>query len=189
MSERVPLVGVFVGGTSRRLGGVAKGLLPHPTERTTLVQRSVQLAHAMGAEAVLVGESAPYAKLGLPSIADWMTGLGPIGGLASLVQAAGERVVIALACDMPFVTSELLSKLLGTERGGAAVVVPVRSTGIEPLCALYDPEVLRPALVDALRSKRFGMRELVMRVQRVEVPLTGEQERWLDDWDAPEDML
>lgn len=46
--------------------------------------------------------------------------------------------MIAVACDMPFVSAELLARLL-EEGAGADIVVPESESrrGVEPLCAYY----------------------------------------------------
>jgi molybdopterin-guanine dinucleotide biosynthesis protein A len=184
MSEVV--LGVFVGGRGLRLGGVPKGLLAHPTEATSLVGRAVRLGRELGAHTVLVGQNEAYAPLGLPMLADAPQAVGPLGGLAALLGYAAPRDVLALACDMPFVPLELLRRLLATP-GGAAVVA-CRSTGREPLCALYRTGPVAAAVSAALAEGRYGLRGVLDRVAVCEVLLVGAEERWLDDWDVPADL-
>ena len=45
-----PLVGIFVGGKGRRMGGVAKGLLTAPGGAETLVARLARVVRETGAK-------------------------------------------------------------------------------------------------------------------------------------------
>ncbi|HEY0838943.1 MAG TPA: formate dehydrogenase accessory sulfurtransferase FdhD, partial [Vulgatibacter sp.] len=99
-----PLVGVFVGGRSRRMAGRPKGLIP--LGGRTIVERTVGLVKAMGLRCVLVGDAPAYRERlpDLPVLADRPGEEGPMAGMASLLEAAGSGQAIALACDMPFLS-------------------------------------------------------------------------------------
>jgi len=169
------------------LGGIPKGLLRHPCEPTTLVERAIALGIARGLEVVLVGRKGAYAHLGLKMLVDSPEGIGPMGGLAALIDHAGSRDAIALACDMPQVPMELIDRLCSAQ--GGAAVVPRRGEGLEPLCALYRPAAIVGALERALSGREFALQSLLARVEVREIKLIGEQEHWVDDWDAPSDLM
>ena len=101
-------------------------MLEHPSGTGTLVDHLVALASVVGGEAVLVGEGAAYADLGLRMLPDARTGAGPLAGLESLMRAAGPRLAYALACDMPFVPLGLLRRLHDELLPEADAVMPVR---------------------------------------------------------------
>ena len=94
-----PLVGIFVGGKGRRMGGVAKGLLTAPGGTATLVARLARVVREAFGEVdlVLVGSADAYAAQGLPSLADDPPGVGPIGGLSALL-AEGRRRGSPIPC-------------------------------------------------------------------------------------------
>jgi molybdenum cofactor guanylyltransferase len=184
MSELV--LGVFVGGESRRFAGVPKGLLRHPHLPTTPVEHAVELGRRLGAQVVLVGRNEAYGGLGLDLLPDARRGCGPMGGLASLLGHAAGRDAIALACDMPFVPLELLQRL-AAESGGDAVV-PRRASGLEPLCALYRAP-MRERVEAALAESRFSLQRLLREAAVRVLGVAPEQEHWLDDWDAPSDVM
>ena len=162
-------------------------MLPHPTEPGTLVERAIWLAREVGCEPWLVGNHAAYAKLGVRMIPDLIEGLGPIGGLASLVREAGERQALVLGCDMPFVPAELLRSLMDGV-GQHAAVVPCRAGMREPLCALYVPTRVALPIARSLRAGRFGLQKLLGLLDVRELHVSSEQEHWLQDWDAPDDL-
>lgn len=114
--------------------------------------------------------------------------VGPMGGMQSLLRAAQGRDAIAIACDMPYVPVELLQMLRAARREECDAVMPVRATGREPLCALYRSERVLPVVEQALGERRLALRALAARLVIEELRLAGDQQRWLDDWDEPQDM-
>ena len=131
------------------MGGVPKGLLAAPNSEETLVERLLRVSHeALGAhQSLLVGRAPAYAGLGLSFVEDAPAGVGPLGGLCALLDAALERgngAVIALACDMPHVSAELIRRLM-THAPAAAAVAPRTDGKWQPLVARYEPRrALRP---------------------------------------------
>ena len=171
--------GLFVGGASKRMGR-AKGMLVGPDGRT-LVERASAVLVAAGLEVVLVGRRGVYADLGMSVLDDAVEDAGPLGGLVSLLEHAGERRAVALACDMPFVTQEDVLTLL---EATGPVAAPRRDGRWEPLCAMYAPSVL-PVARRRLAEGRRSMQGLLEEVGAVEVAIDPDH---VVDWDSPEDV-
>lgn len=186
MTCRVQVAGVFVGGESRRMAGRPKGLLVHPDGRT-LVQRALELVRPLAQQVVLVGGRPAYGHLGVPVLDDAAQGVGPLGGLVSLLQHAGKGRVLVLACDMPFVPRQLLERLLSQDTS-TAVICPARDTGIEPLCAVYEASAVLGRALEALQQGRYSLRALVRSCDSVQLALQPGEWHWVDDWDCPEDV-
>jgi molybdopterin-guanine dinucleotide biosynthesis protein A len=180
-----PLAGVFVGGAATRMGGAPKGLLRLPGGET-LVQRWRALLEAEGARVVLVGAGDAYRSLGLEILEDDPPGIGPIGGLVSLLHRAEGGVGIAVACDMPFVTSALLGRLLAA--APAPVVAPRREGRWEPLFARYDSARVLPLARAHVAGGRRALHDLLYASGAVELPLTVDEAAQLRDWDSPADV-
>ena len=179
------VAGIFVGGRGERMGGAAKGLLVGPDGRP-IVERMRDLLQGMGLDVVLVGEDARYDSLGLRAVADEPSGIGPLGGLMGLLQHADDQVVVAIACDMPFIQAPLVEQLLAAPR--ASVVAPRQGTRWEPLFARYAPEsVLSAARARASRGER-SLQGLLDAVGARELVLTEDEWRQLRDWDTPSDV-
>ena len=183
-------VGLFVGGRGRRMGGVAKGLLTH--EGQSLLERLVTSCRSVAPDVpiFLVGDAAAYATFGLENLADQPSGIGPLGGLHALLDSAdksGDDAVVALACDLPYVTRDWLQRLF-EESPGALALAPFAEERWYPLCARYS--------VGALSAVRATLGESRHSLQRVFAQL-GEGARamalsetelaQLNDWDTPED--
>lgn len=107
-------------------------------------------------------------------------------GCCPLLRRAGDGQALAIACDMPFVSRELITRLAGaiTE---APAIAPRRNGRWEPMFARYDARRALPG-----RGSRRGGSALgpgvARRARASELMLsTDERQELLDDWDAPED--
>lgn len=187
-----PLVGIFVGGRATRMGGAPKGLFA-TADGESIVARLARLSAEVlhDPEVVLVGRADAYSELGFESLDDDPPKVGPLGGLLALLAAAEAReapLVLALACDMPFVTAELLARIVGTAPEAAAVA-PRRGGRWEPLCARYAPEPARRAAHGVLESGRRSLQAVLDALGRDAVPLTIADPSTVKDWDEPGDMV
>jgi molybdopterin-guanine dinucleotide biosynthesis protein A len=138
------LAAVLAGGLARRMGG-AKTLAP--LAGAPLIARPIGAAVAAGLEVVVVAKRAtPLPELDVPVWREPDEPVHPLLGVITALERAG-RPVLAIACDMPFLTPELLAHLArGPE---AAVRVGGR---LAPFPARYDPAHL-PALRVALERE------------------------------------
>jgi molybdopterin-guanine dinucleotide biosynthesis protein A len=169
------------------MGGCAKGLVMAPDGRTIL-RRSLEILRTAGVhDVVLVGAHDAYAPLGLTTIKDEIRGIGPLGGLLSLLRHAGQRRAMALACDMPFVSAGLIARLLSVP--GEPIVAPRRDGRWEPLCAVYDASFVLPVAVDRAASLDYSLQRLLDDAGAIELFLAPHEADELRDWDTPEDPL
>ncbi len=184
------LCGIFVGGRARRMGGIAKGLLPAPDSGEPLVARLARLISELGCEPVLIGEEPRY-RAALPSlrtVADLPPSIGPLGGLAGLLEAAHEGTALALACDLPAVSRNLLERLVQSG-SHAPVLAPRSQPGLwQPLCARYDAAALRAPLAQAIARGTRSFQALFAELAVEELPLSEAELAELIDWDEPEDL-
>ena len=170
------------------MGGVAKGLLPAPDTGEALVARLRRHAEAIGLRCLLIGEAAAYGGLGLPMLADDPPGIGPLGGLRALLTAADGAPVVALACDLPYVSPQLLRRLVDeAAQAHYDAIAARRQDRWEPLCALYAATVL-PVLDVTLAAGERSFQALLRRLCVRELGLDATEARQLTDWDTPDDI-
>lgn len=187
-----PVVGVLVGGQSSRMGGSPKGLIQLPSGETIL-ERTLQTIAAAQLHAVLVGNLDAYdahaAKHGVARVVDAPDVKGPLAGLHALIEQAGDRAAIALACDMPLVSVALLRRLV-SESPDAPVLAPRSIDGHkwEPLFARYQADLVGPLLRAAIDAGERSFQQLFARIQVTELHLSVEERSATRDWDTPEDM-
>ena len=175
------------------MGGVPKGLLASP-DGVPILRRTQQILENAGGRCVLVGRAEPYADLGLPTIPDDPAATGPLGGLLALLDVpdAGGGPVVAVACDMPQITADLVARLVSAPP--APIVAPRRQSSErgwlwEPLFARYDAAVVSPIARRYAGSGGRKLQELLDLAGAVPLPLRPEDDLALVDWDEPTDLL
>jgi molybdenum cofactor guanylyltransferase len=147
---------IQAGGESRRMGQdkALMSFLGQP-----LIQRVVTRITPI-ADEVIVTTNRPvdYAFLALPLFSDAYPGRGALGGLYTALSSAGQPLVAVVACDMPFVSPDLLAFQARTlETESADVVIPFLQDGYEPLHAVYRRETCLPAVEWALANEQWKL--------------------------------
>jgi molybdenum cofactor guanylyltransferase len=201
---------LLVGGKSSRMGR-DKALLE--INGTPLIQRATSLLAPLVAKITLVTSADPssnaentnpYSNFGCPTVIDRWPNAGPLGGIATALAAAQNPWCLFLACDMPFITPEWITYLLGRvaelERNTGAspqtdVIIPQTKRGLEPLCALYRAScapILAAALENGVRKvtdalanlKQMRIAECEWRTFSPDGNLFGNLNTWQDYLDA-----
>ena len=159
---------ILVGGESRRMGTDKSGLT---LNGRSFVDRIAGEISGVSSSVTIVGDNAAVQlkPSGNPAIApDVYPHWGALGGVhaaltACAAQCSAEWALI-VACDFPFVTSELFVRLASVREGFEAVA-PVQSDSIpQPLCSLYRVE---PCLVRAEELIKSGERKPIALLQSV----------------------
>ena len=127
---------ILAGGRARRLGGRDKRALR--VGPTTILERQLAALDGLVDRVFLVGGDPVAGDRPLPAVVpDRLPDAGALGGLyTALCEAAGSHVLV-VACDLPFVTTTLLARLIGLADGDCDAVVPRSTDGLQPLCAVY----------------------------------------------------
>lgn len=145
------------------------------------------LEHSLGAlldihEVVVVGDAVPTTRPVTFTRED-PTGGGPAAGLLEGLRCFARKPtwVVALAVDMPLVTSLTIRRLReAAEHDGAALIDA--SGKVQYLCAIYATAALdrsRPSYED---EHGLSMRELVGGLHLEHVPAFGPETRDIDTW-------
>ena len=180
------IVAVLAGGRSRRMGGPKATA---PFAGGPLIARPLLAAAAAGLEAVVVAK--PDSQLPRLEVEVWHEPAEPVHPLVGLVTAlerAGERPLVALACDMPFVAPGLLARLAELE---AAVAVARVAGRLEPFPGRYEAASL-PVLRAALAREaplRAALSELVpVELGEDELRAFGDPARTVMGVNTPEEL-
>jgi len=181
------------------MGGTAKANLTF--EGRTILERTLDACAAAtrslyGSSASphiwLVGESSAYAAQGVLRVADEPRGVGPIGGLRAFLRGLPpETPGLAIAGDLPFLTEQLIARLV-SEAPVAAALAPRELDGRwQPLFARYDPRVTVPEIDAALSAGRTSLQHLLARLAQRALPLelSATERSCLQDWDRPSDVI
>lgn len=143
---------IQAGGRSTRMGGRPKALLELGGRR--IIDRVADVVRAV-ADDVLIVTNTPelYASLGLPIVPDAFPDHGSLGGIYSGLRAASGDAAFTVACDMPFLMTEV-ARLVIDRAGEADVVAPRVGEQWETLHACYA-KVCLPPIEARLRAGRL----------------------------------
>jgi molybdopterin-guanine dinucleotide biosynthesis protein A len=178
---------ILAGGRATRFGGRAKGSLV--VDGRTIVDRQIAELSRVADELLVVGGATP--QPGVRAVADRVPGCGPLGGVHTALTESRGDVTLVLACDMPYITADLLAHLASLQHEGD-LVVPQTDRGYHPLCAAYTRRCLE-AIERRLATGRWKMTELfadvrVRVVTRDEVGAFGDPDRLLANVNTPADF-
>ena len=127
---------ILAGGASRRMGTDKSQLL---IQDQSFTQRLASQLFEITDSVTLVGHTANDSKLKTAN--DVYPGWGALGGLHAALDACTSLWAFVVACDLPFVTSELVLRL-SSLRSNCDAVVPIQPDGrAQPLCSMYRKDV------------------------------------------------
>ena len=150
---------ILAGGASRRMGTDKSQLL---LNGQTLTQRIAETLRQVASAVTIVGRSFDDPRV--KSVDDVYPQWGALGGVHTALSACSADWALVVACDMPFVSSDLFARLAG-HRGPFEAVAPVQSDGRpQPLCAIYR---VSPCLATAEKLIRAGERRPLTLLQSV----------------------
>ena len=147
---------ILAGGRSRRMG---RDKLTLPQGNTTVLNAAVErFAGVFERVYISVREPGQYPDAKVPEIPDIFRDCGPMGGLYSTLEAAGESIFL-VAADLPFSDPHLAEKIIAA-RGDSQICITLDGCGrFEPLFGYYDFSVKEPAKTLLLEGK-YKMAEL-----------------------------
>ena len=125
--------------------GTCKALLPY--KGSVFVDRVINAARSAVDEVALLGgaELSTPESVGMLRLPDEPNSGGPLAGLVPLLDYAGDRWALLIACDMPLIQSGILERLLDA-RDVAVDAVAFRVSGADgahlPCCAAFHPRVV-----------------------------------------------
>jgi molybdopterin-guanine dinucleotide biosynthesis protein A len=177
---------ILAGGASSRMGTDKSQLL---LEDQTFVERIAATLLTVTKSIRLVGGRENSKLRTVPDVyPQW----GALGGLHAALVACRSDWAIVVACDLPFVTSELFRSLADL-RGDHEAIVPMQPDGRpQPLAALYraDPCARRATeLIEKGRRRPLDLLESVntLWVEFAEIANLDQAERFFVNINTPDD--
>jgi molybdopterin-guanine dinucleotide biosynthesis protein A len=177
---------ILAGGASRRMGTDKSQLL---IDNQTFIDRIADTLLKLTDSVAIVGPAAIPPFQNVPDVyAQW----GALGGLHAALSASRREWTIVVACDLPFVTSELFLYLAGARLDHHAVVPFQADARPQPLAALYRKH---PCLERATELIEAGRRRPVDLLEAVntrwvafdEIKNLAQAEKFFVNINTPED--
>lgn len=163
-TETYTTAAILAGGASTRMGTNKALLRLRPGGPTLIEMVAHRLREAGFARPLLItNASHDYAFLGLTCVPDDLPGCGPLGGLYTALSHSQSARTLLIACDMPFLSSELL-RYMAALPGEAEAWVPRwvedGEQRLEPLHSIYS-QACKSVIEARLNARRFGLIQLL----------------------------
>ncbi len=153
---------LFAGGESRRMGADKATLI---LNGEPLWSRQIGILRELNpAKLMISARNRPdWCPADIEVVLDENPSRGPLSGLAAALGKIQTTHLLALAVDLPRMTSAHLNKIWALAELGIGVI-PQNGELIEPLCAVYPAEAMNLAR-EALSDKDVSMRGFVRNLE------------------------
>ena len=184
------LGGVFIGGQSKRMGK-PKFSLSYLGQSET--ERMVTMLSGFCDQVYLSArqEQDLEAIDGLQQcgrINDEHYGLGPVGGLATLMGTHPDKAWLITACDMPFLQEDAIQRIVNERdplRYGTCFLQK-GGIGVEPMCAIYEPKFIVP-LFEALSRRELSLTRIISDLPFKHVTVSASDRTHFTNVNTPEE--
>lgn len=181
---------VFAGGESSRMGRPKFSLSYNgvsETERLARVLKKFCDKVFLSSRADL--DMGPLGKMeGVERINDEHIGLGPVGGLATLMGRHPDNAWMVAACDMPFIKEKNIQAIVEARdplRYGTCYIQK-GGLGVEPMCAIYEPKFVLP-LYEAMSRRELSPARIISDLPFKQVKISGSDRRHFMNVNTPEE--
>jgi len=178
---------ILAGGHSTRMG---KDKAELTLNNQSFIQRIAETLVEVFQSVTVVGRAENYLRL--KTTMDLYPEWGALGGLHAALHSCQSQWSFVIACDLPFVTTNLIAHLAGKRKNYEAVVPLQSDNRPQPLCAFYRVD---PCLVRATELIEQGKRrplDLLERVNALWIPFSDladlqHSEKFFVNINTPED--
>ncbi|HOZ97171.1 MAG TPA: molybdenum cofactor guanylyltransferase [Niabella sp.] len=173
---------ILSGGKSSRLGE-DKGL--KLIQGKSLVAHLLNTLALLNVEVFIVANDERYMAFGPPVVADIISGKGPLGGIYTGLNIAGEDLLV-LSVDTPFLSADNIHRVYQQHKSGR-LTVAFFGEMMQPLLAVY-PYLLKNKLATQLKTDRLKLMQFVEEsgYDKISIALTEIEQLNLN---TPEDFV
>jgi molybdopterin-guanine dinucleotide biosynthesis protein A len=181
---------LLAGGESHRMGRDKATLV---FRKKPLWQTQVDLLRKLELKEIFVSARTdpPWRPAEVQFVGDEPPSRGPLSGLAATLGQIRTNHLLALAVDMPLMTSAYLRLLCGRIEAGCGVL-PMIGDRAEPLMAIY-PKSAHVNFVAALSGKEFSLQSLTKKLVELgklrPLQVATEDEELFRNFNEPDDFV
>src|SRR6185295_525693 len=158
---------ILAGGVSSRMGSDKAQLL---IAEQTLIQRIANTLFEVCDSVTVVGREVDNPRLKAAS--DVYPKWGALGGLHAALNACASEWAFVIACDLPFVSAEMIKRLANLREDFDAVV-PIQPDGrAQPLSSLYRTESCLQQATQLIEAAKRRPLDLLDKVNTRWVPFS-----------------
>lgn len=164
---------ILAGGENTRMP-VLKAFIKVKGE--PIIERNLTVMNGLFKDTLIVTNQPDlYSHLGVPLLGDVHNIRGPMTGIFTALLNSNDPWIFISACDMPFISRELIN-YMHSQRSGSDAVVPSIKGKAEPLFAFYSRRLLS-SMEKTLLSGRRGLKDF-LKTKKVKYISAGEVKRF-----------
>ena len=183
MEKRNNITGIILaGGKSSRMGS-DKGLLK--LDNSTFIERIATVLKPFVNDIIIVSDYKAHDAFGLKRIKDLYKDAGPLSGILSGLKQSKTENNIVLSCDIPFISEELITKLIAHSDEDALINQIECEGKTMPLIATYKKQCCL-AIQKALDNDERRVRVLVKSLNPNTISVDSNYKLMVENINTPE---
>lgn len=127
------------------------------------IEHIIQAVLPLTQKIKLVTTTSEYDYLAYKKIPDIITDKGPLGGIYTALMHSKTEFNLILSCDIPLISTELLSELISKHTDEAGVTVFASASKIHSLIGIYSKKML-PIIKEAIDSDQLKVTDLLAKI-------------------------
>lgn len=151
---------ILCGGKSSRMQS-EKGLVLF--QEKPFIEHIIQAILPITANIQLITNTKEYDYLPYEKIADIVKDKGPLGGIYTALTNSETESNLILSCDIPLISTELLSELISKHNEEAGITVFATESRLHPLIGIYSKKVLS-VIKEAIDTNELKMMDFLAKV-------------------------
>jgi molybdopterin-guanine dinucleotide biosynthesis protein A len=151
---------ILCGGKSSRMQS-EKGLVLF--QEKPFIEHIIQAILPITYQIKLITATKEYDYLPYQKIPDIILDKGPLGGIYTALTNSETEFNLILSCDIPLISTELLSELISKHNNEAEITVFASESRLHPLIGIYSKKVL-PAIKSAIDNDELKMMDLLAKI-------------------------
>lgn len=156
---------ILAGGKSTRMGR-DKAFIN--INGVSIIDNTINVFRKIFSEIIIVSNTPhKYVYTGIRVVSDLIPGSGALGGLYTGIHKACSKKCFAVACDMPFISEELIRYIISIT--GYDAVIPRVNGYYEPLFSMYS-KACEDIIRKQLEAGNFKINDFYSEVNVREVP-------------------
>jgi molybdopterin-guanine dinucleotide biosynthesis protein A len=161
---------ILAGGKSSRMG-FDKGMAVLNGKK--MVEWVIAALQSVCSQILIVSNTNNYNQLDYPVYDDIYKNTGPLGGIYTGLTYSSTDYNLVVACDMPFINTNIFSLLLSFA-GDYSIVVPSVNGRFEPLCAFYHKQTCHK-INDLILQQSWKLQQVIRQFHYKEIKLEDTQ--------------
>jgi len=151
---------ILCGGKSSRMQS-EKGLVLF--QNKPFIEHIIQAILPISKDITLITNTKDYDYLAYQKIPDIIIDKGPLGGIFTALSHSDTEFNLILSCDIPLISSELLSELISKHNAEALITVFASESRLHPLIGIYSKKIL-PVIKSAIDNNDLKMMNLIANI-------------------------